>query len=287
MQLRNLRVRSLDIETRHLFWEVEDAEGSYFDCTIQVLRSESPEGPFHPLTELRGRYEFVDRGVPVGHRYRNLFYKLLVTNPDGETSEYVATQEPHPDLKAMEIRRHLQKLYQEFSGRRCWLLPSKTFGPRCTACWDPILQAKNKSRCPTCFDTTYFGGYLAPIEVFVDVDPSSNADQVTQVGQLQPNTTTARMGHYPSVKPGDILVEGENHRWRVISVVSTEHLRAPIMQQLHLFEIPPRDIEMMIPLRMEEAIKDVYFSPPRAYLDQQDIDDTMMQGLATLYRRQS
>lgn len=286
MEIRNLRVRSLDIETRHLFWEVqEDAEDSYLDYTVEVLRSESSEGPFASLAVFRGRYEFVDRGVPVGHRYRSIFYKLRVTRNGELCFEQTATQEPDPDLKAMEIRRHLQKYYTEFSGRRCWLLPIRTFGVRCTACWDRTLQAKSKSRCPTCFDTTYFGGFLHPIEVFVDIDPSANADQTTQVGQLQPNTTTARMGHYPSVKPGDVLVEGENHRWRVISVTFTEHLRAPIMQQLHLFEIPPRDIEMAVPLDLGEAIRDVYFSPPRAYIDQQDIDDTLMQGLSLVFKK--
>lgn len=276
MRLNALRVVSLDASNRVFLWQAEDSSlDSYFDYTLQVERSESSEGPFHPVSPwFRGHYRFVDTNIPEGNRWRQLHYRLRLRNlkTGEEFFSGTATQEPIPDLKAVEIRRHLHLLFKEHAGRRVWLFPSRTFGERCT-CWDPTLGQSTRSRCLSCYDTTFLGGYLRPIEMFVDIDPSGNTNQPTmQAGNLQPNSTTARTGHYPSLKPDDLLVEGENLRWVVVSVTNTEHLRAPLMQHLQLRQVFPDDIEMLLPINLEDALEDIWLSPSRAYTEPQDID---------------
>ncbi len=276
MQIARLRVSSLDIDHRAVTWEVDETDGKpYLDYELEVQRSESSEGPFTSVSpRFRNRYRFVDNNPPVGHRYRTLYYRLVYKHlPSGvEGSSPALAQEPLPDLNTVEMRRHTQVLLRNISGRRCWLLPVRTFGRRCPACWNAVQGQRTKSKCLSCYDTGFLGGYLHPIEVFVDIDPSTNNNQPTQMMNLQENVTTARTSFTPGMKPGDLLIEGENRRWDIASVTTTEHLRATVMQMLKLTEVYPQDIEMRVPLDIGEAIEDVWLSPKGGYTNAHDIE---------------
>lgn len=273
-----LRVVSLDETNRVLLWDVVDSSAdSYLDYEIIVERSESSEGPYTQVSPpFRAHYRFVDTSIPTGHRFRQLHYRLRLRNLKTQEVDYSTsfTQEPEPDLVAIEIRRHLHYLYRE-KGRRAWLLPARTFGRRCTVCWDATLGQRTRSHCLQCFDSGFFGGYLYPIEIFIDIDPSGTNTQPSQVGVLQPNSTTARMGHYPGVKERDLIVEGENNRWVVSSMSQTEHMRAPLMQMLNLRQVFPRDTEMKIPLHLNEALEDIWLTPRKMYTESADEDGTV------------
>jgi len=286
--LRQLAVRSLNTDLRHIFWTVDSSAEDLLDYTIGVDRSESPEGPWERVSpDLRDRYHFVDQSIPVGQRYRSLYYRVIYTHlPTGESKSYgPATQEPEVDLISRELRQQIALVYREFSGRLSWLFPVRTFGPRCPDCWRPNLGSSVKSRCVTCYGTSFARGYLSPIEVWVTIDPSSNSRQPAATGTQEQNNTTARLGYYPTIKPGDVLIEPENRRWKVIVSNAVEHVRVPIRQELQLHEIPPRDIEMELPLpSVESALKDMSFSPPRNYTNPANVDEG--RAFQLLYGRQ-
>jgi hypothetical protein len=268
--LKRLTVRSLNADVLQVQWEFgQELEGtSVWDLQIQILRSESSEGPWTAVSPtFRDKYSFVDTTIPVANRYRQLHYKLQVTHiPTGQVREYgPANQEALPDLIALEIRNNMLLLYKEFSGRPCWLFPIRTFGPRCPNCWDPRLRNRSKSRCESCYGTSFLHGYLSPILCHVDINPSANGEQPSTMGKNQQNNTTASLGWYPQVKPGDVLVEAENRRWRVISQTQTEQLRSPVSQDLELNQIDPADIEMALPLREEELDRNLWLAPPRNF----------------------
>jgi len=103
-----------------------------------------------------------------------------------------------------------------------------------------------------CFDAQFARGYLDPIQLWIQFDPSMEADQQIQTGATQQSNTSARMGAYPIVKPDDIFVEIENRRWRVIRTSGTERLRAPVHQELTLHEIVPGDIEFELPVNVQD-----------------------------------
>jgi hypothetical protein len=114
-------------------------------------------------------------------------------------------------------------------------------------------------------------GYYNPIETFGQIDPSPKANQGTNLGGQQQTNTTGRFPDYPPLKPDDILVELENRRWKVITVTSTEKGRAVVHQEVTLHEIPRSDIEYSIPIRMEEATKDLWATPPANYVNPQNL----------------
>lgn len=269
-----LQVVSLDKDFQEVSWQVTSSHMDVLDYTFQVFRSESPEGPFEEMTvPFEDRYLFIDRVQQVGHRWRVLYYRLRVTNK--RTEEFVdvgpAALEPPADLVAQEIRRAAQLLFHEHAGRLCWILPIRTFGQRCS-CYSSTLKTKTRSNCITCYGTSFVRGFLTPIQMAVQIDPNPKSEQNTNTGSTQQSNTTARLGFYPAMKPGDLIIEKENRRWKVVSLTQTEKSRARIHQELQIHEVVGTDIEFRIPLVLEGALRDFWASPPRNFSNPQNIE---------------
>jgi hypothetical protein len=269
-----LRVRTLDVDRNEVTWEVNDTQEDALDYTFQVLRSESPEGPFEPITQtFEDRYIFVDSRVPGGDKFRQLWYKLRVTRKrdNNITDHGPVAREPEADLIAQAIRKQEQTLFTQATGRLCWLFKRRSFGARCPSCYDRKTGKRTRSGCLTCYDTGFLRGYHNPIEVWVQIDPPAKAQQNNpqQIGQVV--MSSARMTFYPSVAPQDVLVEAENVRWRIDRITRSERLRAPIKQELVMFQINDTDIEYKLPLNLDEALKDIQPSPPRMFTNPTDI----------------
>jgi len=278
LKIERPRVRSLDTTVMEVTWETDSNVVDVLDYTFQVLRSESGEGPYEPITqEFEDRYIFVDRRVPSSDIFRQLWYKIRVRHkPSNDTVDVgPLTREPAPDLVAQTIRRNEQTLFTQAVGRKCWLFPRRTFGTRCTNCWDKTLGAKKRSMCVACYDTSFIRGFMNPIEIWVQIDPVAKAVQLQQIQKDAQQLTTGRMTFYPVVKPGDVLVELENKRWRIVGVQNSERLRAIIKQELTLRLIQPTDIEYKLPLRLSEALKDVQVSPSRMFTNPHNFNNTI------------
>lgn len=290
LAIRRFRVRSLDVDYNELAWDLVDTSEDIYDYTFQILRSESPSGPFDVLTApFQDRYLVLDNTLKTGHRWRKYFYRLRIARV-ADPTDFVDTdsvaKEPDPDVIALELRRHHQLLFQEFAGRRCWVLPVRTSGQRCS-CWNPALKARTRSGCLTCFDTGFVRGYLHPIEQWLQIDPSAKTKQVMAPGATQQSNTTMRMAYYPPLKPDDVIIEAENRRWRVVSVTQTEKGRATLHQEVALHEIPPKDIEFKIPLDLTAALRDLWISPSRNFTNPMNLeavqDATLPDPVLALY----
>lgn len=266
--LQHLLVRSLDVDSLRVFWAFLDDADAVYDLLFQIERSESSEGPWVAIgVPFQNRFSFVDTTIPVGNKFRQIFYRLVAKHlPSGAEQVYgPASQEAPPDLIALELQRHFMMLYKEFSGRPCWLFPVRTFGARCPQCWDRKTQNRIKSRCATCYNTSYLHGFLSPIEIHIDISPNANGQQPSTLGKQQQQNTTADMGWYPKVKPDDVIVEPENVRWRVVSQVQTEQNRAIVSQQLQLHQIERTDIEMALPLDSSLLERNLWLGPKRNF----------------------
>jgi hypothetical protein len=285
IQVKEFRVRSLDIDVNALTWELEDTSEDLLDYTFQVQRSESPSGPFDLMSvAFQDTYSFTDNTLTSGHRWRKYWYQLFVKRvPTGDTATFgPVTRDPDPDLIALELRRHMQLLFREFAGRRCWVMPVRTFGQRCS-CYNQVLKSRTRSGCALCYDTGFVRGYLSPIESWVQMDPSAKSEQNTNVGAQQQSNTTARLVWYPPLKPRDLIVEPENRRWRVVQVNQTEQGRAAVHQEVQLHEVPPRDIEFKIPLNLQEPLKDLWLNPSRNYYNPQSLESFMDAEIPSIF----
>ena len=108
---------------------------------------------------------FVDENLPV-HLLNNIndgWYMVAVIS--GST-EYESEQVPitgqlsaHEWRLIRESMRAHTKLTETYCGIAGWLFRKKTYGTRCTACYDSDLGGTTNSACATCYGTGWVGGY--------------------------------------------------------------------------------------------------------------------------------
>jgi|GEM_PF-1156499 len=287
LPIERLQVRSLDTDSNEVTWEIADAtQEDALDYTFQVFRSESPEGPFEAITLAFGeRYIFVDRRLPAGDKFRQIWYRLRTTHK--ATSEVTdfgpECRQAEPDLIANYIRRMQMTLFTQATARLCWLFKRRTFGVRCPSCWDPVSGRKTRANCLSCYQTGFLRGYLNPIEVWIQIDPAAKSQQnnAQQIGQQ--TGTTARTSFYPNIVPGDVIVEAENKRWRVDKITLSERLRSPIKQELVILQINDTDIEYRLPIKLDEAIQDIQPSPPRMFTNPTDLNSAISDRIPDVF----
>jgi hypothetical protein len=214
--------------------------------------------------------------VNSGYRFRQYWYRIKIIRKSDRAVTYSdnAAFTAEPDLIALEVRRLEAMLFEEFVGRQCYIFPVRTFGQRCV-CFDPVSGQRLRSQCVDCFDTTYIRGYHDPISVWIQFDPSGKHIEIDQpYTETTQGNTAARMPNYPPVKPRDVVIEaGENKRWRVERVGTTQRLRAVLHQELTLHEIPMSDIEFKIPINVDDAMNMVV-SPRRNFTNPRQLGST-------------
>ena len=96
------------------------------------------------------------------------------------------------------------------------------------------------------------------------MSPPHDASTVQEQGETHPSPTVFWAGHYPKLKPRDVLVEQTNKRWRVVDVNFTEKRREIGHQIVRAVEILRGDIEQKIPIAEIEIPTDTFlgFYPP-------------------------
>jgi hypothetical protein len=262
LTITKLAVSSFNLDHLDLFWEIgpvpapnqDNVPHEIYNYDFYILRSEAAMGPFDRIGgPFRDTYHFRDNSVQLLHKWRQFYYKVLaIHRTTGEEVECGPSsyQQPEPDLIGAEIIRQEDILFREFVGRKCYLYPARTFGPLCS-CFDLTLQRKTRGAHLPCFGTGWMGGYMSPVELFVQIDPSPKQTSIQQTMEMQPNNTTARTSPFPPISPRDILIETENKRWRVVSVSQTQRLRSTVHQELVLHEIPRGDIEYALPVNLD------------------------------------
>ena len=250
-------------------WAVPDQRRSALGFTFQVLRGESAGGPFDPVTErLVDRYHVRDYIAPRRMHWRDLHY-VVRTEADGEPpvdSEPVSLR-ARPPIDALEMIRLNSLLFREYVGRPCLVYALRTFGERCTACYDAVTQRRLVGSCRNCYGTSFVRGYHYPQYAYIQIEPEQRTTQTSENMRVQQANARARMSIYPLIKPGDLLVEREGIRHRVLDVSLTERLRAPVQQMLTLYRLTPNDIEYQLPAQWREDVA----TSPRSFKTESDL----------------
>jgi hypothetical protein len=114
-------------------------------------------------------------------------------------------------------------------------------------------------------------------------DPSAKSEQNTNVGAQQQSNTTARLVWYPPLKPRDLVVEPENRRWRVVQVNQTEQGRAVVHQEVQLHEVPPKDIEFLVPINLDQPLKTLWLNPSRNYTNPMNLESFMDSEIPSIF----
>lgn len=254
IRLRNERVISFSRDFYDIYWEIEPTNEDVQEYEFYVERSESEGGPWNQIAgPLIDVFYLRDNTVLTISNNRTWFYRIRVRHaPSGnEFYSKVIDRDRDPDLIATEIIRLEKMLFEEHTGVRCWLLPRRTFGQRCPQCFDPILGKRTQDFCPTCYNTTFSGGFHYPIEFWAQIDEPEEAEQVTIDDHRQVQYFVMRTNPSPYIKPLDVVIDHLNRRHRVISAGGTNKLGSPVRQEIRMVEVQKGSIEDRFPLKID------------------------------------
>lgn len=286
LEVVNIRVRSFDVGFLDIYWDIAPCYEETKDYEFIVQISDAEFGPYHDLTPaMVDAYHVRDNSVRGQHSfYHQRYYRVMVRKRSDPTVFRIYPElggsklTAPPDLHALEMSRINNLKLQEFMGRKIWIFPRKQTGQRCGVCFDRVMNRKTKSSCPSCFDTTWTGGFHQPVQVYgMIVSPNESTAQ-TNFTRVQNENTTLLLGNYPELSEGDVVVEAENVRWRVGGDLSKFNKgRALIRQQVSIHRIPVSDVEYSLPIKLsDEEVRDLVASPARNYTNPQNLESTSL-----------
>lgn len=267
IEITTPRVWGWDTAYVDVVWEVRPTLEDTSLWSMVVERSESQYGPWETVSgPMREQWIFRDTTIPEWRADRTWFYRVVGTHT--LTNERVegpaGANMAWPDPLAVEMTRRMGILLSEFVGRQCLVFPVRTSGTRCPVCYDAIRQRRMLEICPQCFSTGWAAGYLAPVKMWIQIDPHTQATQVGPMIEVQDHRTTGRTLPSPPLKTNDVILEAENVRWRVAAVSRTEKLRAAVHQELQLIQIQPGDPVWKLPIEADAA---TFFPSPMRELN--------------------
>lgn len=234
---------------RIVAWRFGPTNDDLSQVKVDVLRSYSPTEAFvkirtvaYPQTYLR------DSEVNLRDHWRGALYKLVVTL-GGQTvlsTEAAGLRGTGISNPAREIIRQID-IDLSFSGSPA-MVYLKRKGARCPLCWDPVLKKSTRSACPSCYATSYDGGYYQPVLTLVNFQPEVRTDQ-PDITRRQEAQTSAKMAGFPETRPGDLIYEvNMGTRWRISAISPSEMERTLTVQELTIVLLNPGDIEHKLPI---------------------------------------
>jgi hypothetical protein len=231
-------------------WWIRPTNEDLDQAIVTLFRSYSPRGPFESVAEMPGTKQyFRDSGALISDKWREIYYKLRVSSPDGsvdETDAFGVTSQPTLETIATRRRTDIALRYE---GVPCLIYVRRGEGTRCPDCWDPVLQKVCSSTCTRCFNTGRLGGFYLPILTQVKINPVTKANEPGETLR-QVSQTTGMCSFIPIVSPRDIIYEvNTGKRWRLVTVTPTEHHRVTIHQDINtMIELNPGDVENHLPI---------------------------------------
>ena len=252
LSLSPLKVTILSLNRILVQWSIDPTDDDLSKFRFTLARSNSPGGPFDRIApDLTNVFQFIDEAEQMKSNWRKIYYQLSVRDVRTQATLLVgpATAEDLPDATLLEIRRRTDLYLTRFVGIPAGLLIQKTFGQRCSSCWDYVKSRVKSSRCLSCYGVGFLGGYFPQVNFPLASSPSPELVSILETGEKQPNQTNFWTGFYPAASPRDIIVEfRDQKRWRVVTVGKTERLRVRSRQIMSVVEVNRNDVEYEIPI---------------------------------------
>ena len=240
----------------YLQWTVEDKESAL--GTVHILRSQSQSGPYNVIAEVDStEYSYSDHEPNLLGLTRNYWY-IIKANSAYSDTEYVLSEPKTAEYEltghrakiARKARRDLKVQLERLNGVELIILKLRTFGPRCTKCFNPLTNDIMYSHCTECYGTTYVGGYHDPVRVYGKLDPVVVQESLGASGTNQSAVTGVTIVEYPVVEVNDIIIEARtNRRFKVVQKMQSESSRVLVHQDLQVTEISRAGIEYEVPIK--------------------------------------
>ena len=250
--IQKVQVSQINVGEVGITWEVINASQAF---EFFVERSGSSEGPWITLNSISisHAYGYIDRSLNTESVNRQIYYRVRAVSKDEILySKVVILGQSTLNYIGFAVARNKKLLLERFVGTKCFVFIRKTFGPKCTVCYDIARQKCISSYCTACYGTTFEGGYFAPIEMYLQLNPLTKANLKSD---LQ-NTENLRIdgiwtGNYPILSPFDLIIEAVHPEDRYIienPVAHTAQNDAIVEQRFPVTIVHHSRIEMLVPV---------------------------------------
>lgn len=230
-----------------LEWEVPS---DWVGVTFNLYSAPNEEGPYEKLNSTPFSNPFYgDPKARAFSKYNNNFYILEAVFPNGS----IVQSPPHTvnnintpwvRLRREEITRREWLLLRKFIGVKSFLFRRKSGGQRCQTCWNSDSKRVMNDRCPSCYGTSWQGGYWDPIETLLQYSATPNDAVSTYKGILEPNQIQAWTINVPIIHDFDVVVRYPDKRvYRVERVEPTELQTVTVRQPMILAELSKESVE--------------------------------------------
>lgn len=247
-------IRNYTLSSLHISWTFYEVWEPLTDYSVSIYRGTTPQWNALEYTCIASgiaassinTYEDTSVSGYQFNRWQDYYYVVVPVLINTGVNGAVPSPQKlgyKPDLTALEIiRRKNLALRSDYGGNTFKVLKRKKSGTQCTVCWDSIMQRRTGENCTICFDTGWVGGYWEPIDTQGQIGAAPRQTLVQLFGEWENSDTFVRFGNYPVISPQDIIVDGQNRRWRVVAVQPTEKGQYIITQQCRLSALSKTDI---------------------------------------------
>jgi len=216
------------------------------DTKVEVLRSPSFTGPFETILPSSSDVsDFVDTFVESRLRpfyalkvHRTGADPLLLPAQGGRT----VAPEADGDVRAI-IRDGIRAL--RHAGRKVLYYPIKATGPNCI-CYDELSGRQEVHNCRSCYGSGFFGGFFNPILVHAAIGAPQT--QFSERFRVSGQVNSAVLPNLPIIRQGDVIIEKENRRWKVLGNDPGEYMRNVVRQTVYLAPLGVDDIIYELPV---------------------------------------
>lgn len=238
---RDIRVNSYFPRCWTIEWDLADHQDGLI--TIDIERSESPEGPWEPVaSDLENATLYHDWQVSTTNPFRQFWYQLA-----GHDGPKLFVSDPATCIRIPTGRtRHIVKMHdrllQARSGTPVYFFIRRTWGRPCPAC--TIMGTSQSAFCKACYGTGIAEGYWDPILGWVAQTAKYLNNLVIPGEVIQENMKAFWTSNYPGLHVDDIFIDAVDGRvWKIAGPVHQIVPEANIVRQnFKAIELPRNDV---------------------------------------------
>lgn len=232
-------------------WALNPHSWPHEDLRFVIFRSNSPTGPWDEVGVAdEGRFDYTDSDVSGAAVHRSYYYIVRCASVSGKGYSDSPIQRLEHDLDniAIEMIRKKNLFLTVRGGVSIAVIPRRSFGPKCSRCYNVERGVAEDPDCPVCYGTGFSGGYLNPVYVPGLLNPPKEA--IIEAGlKYEPFQIYIEIANWPMLHPRDVIVDRRmGIRYRVDQVSPFTHRMAPISQSAMLLRVDENDVLYDLPI---------------------------------------
>jgi len=190
-------------------WSIEPTAFPLEDIVFEVFRSNSPTGPWDFMgAAQQGAYNFTDWTAIGDPASRNFYFIVRAASISGKgwVDSDPVLLEHDADNIALELVRKKMVYLTVKGGLAVAVFIKKSWGAKCSRCWNAERLLANDAFCPECYGTGFAGGYMNPVFVPAILNPPRKV--IVDAGlKYEPFNIYLEIANHPVLNPGDLIVD--------------------------------------------------------------------------------